>query len=70
MKYLRSLGQLEGRAGFECEVPGEEVERYLEVSECEFGELRAVRHAAEADRFITGWERMPRVLGSDVPEWL
>ncbi|KAH7408498.1 CoA-transferase family III domain-containing protein [Phaeosphaeria sp. MPI-PUGE-AT-0046c] len=72
MKYLRSLGQFKGRSGFErkdFKAP-EEVERYLETYQTGFGELRAVRHAAEIDGLAVGWDVLPKPLGSDKPEWL
>ncbi|KAF9630685.1 CoA-transferase family III [Lasiodiplodia theobromae] len=70
MKYLRSLGQYEGRSGFDC--PGftaDEVGGYLEVRESGLGVLKAVRHSASVEGFEPGWDRMPQPLGSDEAEW-
>ena len=73
MKYLRSLGQYEGKSGFECpdfnsqdEVPA----RCFEERNSEFGKIKAVRHSARVDGLAVGWDIMPRPLGSDKPEWL
>lgn len=72
MKFLRSLGQWEGKTGFECLDPckAEEVEEYLEQRESGFGVLRAVRHSAGVEGAMPGWDVMPKVLGSDRAEWL
>ncbi|KAL1615350.1 hypothetical protein SLS56_011852 [Neofusicoccum ribis] len=72
MKYLRSLGQYEGKSGFECADVGspEEVEEFLETRQSGFGPLRAVRHSASVDGCEPGWDLMPKPLGSDEPEWL
>ncbi|KAF4536428.1 CoA-transferase family III [Lasiodiplodia theobromae] len=70
MKYLRSLGQYEGRSGFDCAgFTAEEVEGYLEVRESGLGVLKAVRHSASVEGFEPGWDRMPQPLGSDEAEW-
>ncbi|KAK0610288.1 Succinate--hydroxymethylglutarate CoA-transferase [Lasiodiplodia hormozganensis] len=70
MKYLRSLGQFEGRSGFDCAgFTADEVEGYLEVRESGLGVLKAVRHSASVEGFETGWDRMPKPLGSDEAEW-
>ncbi|OJD29994.1 carnitine dehydratase [Diplodia corticola] len=69
-KYLRSLGQYEGRSGFECEgIPADEVEGYMEVRESGLGMLKAVRHSASIEGYETGWDYMPKPLGSDEAEW-
>lgn len=71
MKYLRSLGQFDGRTGFYCRMPGEEeVEGYLEARMSEFDELKALKHSASVEGAMTGWDIMPKPLGSDRPEWL
>ncbi|CZR63047.1 probable CAIB/BAIF family enzyme [Phialocephala subalpina] len=72
MKYLRSLGQYEGKTVFDCWDPKkpEEVEKYLETRDTGFGELRAVRHSASVEGAMPGWDIMPQQLGSDRPEWL
>jgi crotonobetainyl-CoA:carnitine CoA-transferase CaiB-like acyl-CoA transferase len=72
MRYLKSLGQHNGRSGFErkdFKRPGE-VTRYLETRTTGFGQLTAVKHAASIDGVSVGWKNMPKPLGSDAPEWL
>ncbi|OJJ47988.1 hypothetical protein ASPZODRAFT_15436 [Penicilliopsis zonata CBS 506.65] len=68
MKYLRSLGQYEGRSGFETtdyecvrDVPSEN----LETRETGFGVMTAVRHSASIEGVAVGWDIMPKPLGSD-----
>lgn len=69
MKYMKSLGQYEGRTGFfDCQL--EEVEEYLETRETEFGQLKAVKHSAFVEGAMPGWDVMPKPLGSDRAEWL
>jgi crotonobetainyl-CoA:carnitine CoA-transferase CaiB-like acyl-CoA transferase len=72
MKYLRSLGQYEGKTGFHCWDPSkpEEVEEYLETKDTGFGELSAVKHSAAVEGAMPGWDVMPNPLGSDRAEWL
>ncbi|OCK83564.1 CoA-transferase family III [Lepidopterella palustris CBS 459.81] len=72
MKYLRSLGQYPGKTGFQCEdcIKAEDVEEFLETKMSAFGALRAVKHSATIDGVETGWDIMPKPLGSDKPEWL
>ena len=72
MKYLRSLGQYEGRSGFEGWDPSkaEEIEEYLETRDSGFGELRAVKHSASVEGAMPGWDIMPKPLGSDSAEWI
>lgn len=74
MKYLRSLGQYEGRSGFEVggDLPSavEMDPGWFETRTTGFGELRGVRHSAALDGCATGWEEMPKPLGSDSPVWL
>ncbi|CAO2651493.1 Nn.00g040630.m01.CDS01 [Neocucurbitaria sp. VM-36] len=72
MKYLRSLGQYAGKTGFEKKTPKEPktLLAYMETRESGFGELEAVRHAAEIAGLEVGWEIMPKPLGSDAPVWL
>jgi len=72
MKYLRSLGQFEGKSVFnrkDFKRP-EDVDQYLETRETGFGELRAVRHSASIEGVEVGWEQMPKPLGSDKSVWL
>lgn len=73
MKYLRSLGQFEGKSGFETkdftctkDVP----EDYLETRETGFGEMTAIRHSASIEGVNVGWDIMPKPLGSDEKKWL
>lgn len=69
--YLRSLGQLPGKSGFECEdVTFTEAQEYTEAKESGFGELKAVKHSASIEGMDIGWDVMPKKLGSDKPEWL
>jgi hypothetical protein len=72
MKYLRTLGQYEGKTGFDCWEPSmqKEVEEYLETRESGFGELRAVKHSADVEGARPGWDVMPKPLGSDRAEWM
>ncbi|KAF2126048.1 CoA-transferase family III [Dothidotthia symphoricarpi CBS 119687] len=58
MKYLRSLGQHEGKSGFDRRDftrPGN-VEMYLETKQTPFGEMRAVKHAAHIEGVDVGWD--------------
>lgn len=73
MKYLRSLGQFDGKDGFSSrgysqntDVP----EEYLETRETGFGQMKAVRHSAKIQGTEVGWDIMPNPLGSDDKEWL
>ncbi|KAL4985171.1 CoA-transferase family III domain-containing protein [Aspergillus falconensis] len=73
MKYLRSLGQFEGKTGFESrdytctsDVPVD----FLERRETGFGEMVAVRHSAAIEGVEVGWDVMPKPLGTDRKEWL
>jgi hypothetical protein len=72
MKYLRSLGQFEGKTGFDREnfTKPEEAEKYQETRQTGFGELRAIRHSATIEGVDVGWEEMPKPLGTDQPAWL
>lgn len=71
MKYLRSLGQYEGRHGFECEdiVDKDQIGDLLETGLSAFGKMRYVRHSAHIDGIEVGSRRMPVVLGTDTPVW-
>ena len=72
MRYLRSLGQYEGKSGFgrkDFRQP-EDVRQFLETRQTGFGELAAVKHAATIAGVQIGWEIMPKPLGSDDPVWL
>jgi hypothetical protein len=71
MKYLRSLGQYEGKSGFgRKDINPGDVDAYLESKQTAFGELRAIGHAARIDGMQLGWDQMPKPLGSDKPVWL
>lgn len=73
MKFLRSLGQHEGRSGFDCDdiksqedAPAE----ILEERDSGFGRIRAVKHPAKVEGVEVGWDVMPKPLGSDEAKWL
>lgn len=73
MKYLRSLGQFEGKTGFQTEdftstqdVP----EEYLETRKTGFGDMTAVRHSASVEGVKVGWDIMPMPLGAERKAWL
>ncbi|RAQ67360.1 CAIB/BAIF family enzyme [Aspergillus flavus] len=73
MKYLRSLGQYDGKSGFETQdftctkdVP----EQYLETRDTGFGVMTAIRHSASIEGVDVGWDIMPNPLGSDEKKWL
>lgn len=72
MRYLRSLGQYEGKTGFDRKdfKRPEDVSGHLETKQTAFGELQVVRHAARICGLDVGWEHMPKPLGSDEPVWL
>lgn len=75
MEYLRSLGQWEGREGFDGAegLPGaiDEVDDELvESRECGFGQLKALKHAAGVEGVRVSWDVIPKALGSDDPVWL
>jgi hypothetical protein len=66
MKWLRSLGQYPSPVGCASSLDDDLFERKISA----FGELRAVRHAAQIDGAMPGFDFMPRQLGSDDPRWL
>ncbi|RYC57310.1 hypothetical protein CHU98_g8908 [Xylaria longipes] len=77
-KYLRSLGQFEGRSGFEGDdvtvlgVDGDRTEdekALFETRDTSFGEMTFLRHSASVEGLEPGWERMPSPLGSDEAVW-
>ncbi|KAI1437862.1 CoA-transferase family III [Xylaria sp. CBS 124048] len=75
MKYLRSLGQFEGRSGFEgedCTILGtdEEEKEYFETRQTVFGEMRFLKHSAHVEGLEPGWDRMPTPLGSEEAVWV
>jgi crotonobetainyl-CoA:carnitine CoA-transferase CaiB-like acyl-CoA transferase len=72
MRYLRSLGQYEGKTGFERKdfKRPEDAGEYLETRQTGFGELKAVKHAARIAGVEIGWKTMPKPLGSDDSTWI
>jgi crotonobetainyl-CoA:carnitine CoA-transferase CaiB-like acyl-CoA transferase len=73
MRYLRSLGQFEGRLGFQApdyncmaDVPAE----YMETRDTGFGEMTAVCHSGSIQGVEVGWDIMPKPLGLDEKRWL
>ncbi|KAI1127221.1 CoA-transferase family III [Nemania abortiva] len=79
-KYLRSLGQYEGRSGFEGDdlsvlgVDGdgrrtEEEQAFFDTRQTPFGEMTFLRHSASVEGFEPGWDLMPSPLGSDEAVW-
>ena len=78
-RYLRSLGQWEGREGFEGAVGLQGMEELskakgegelFEERMSGFGMLKALRHAARVEGREPGWDLMPRKLGSGEARWL
>ncbi|OJZ91389.1 hypothetical protein ASPFODRAFT_41819 [Aspergillus luchuensis CBS 106.47] len=74
MKYLRSLGQYEGKTGFQGSPdytrPQNVPTEYFETRSTGFGEMTAIRHAANIEGVEIGCEVMPKPLGSDEKRWL
>ncbi|GJC86128.1 CaiB/baiF CoA-transferase family protein ZK892.4 [Colletotrichum liriopes] len=73
MKYLRSLGQYPGRTGFEASDAQTSLdvgEDLFEKRETDFGVMKYLKHSAVVEGLETGWDIMPKVLGSDEPRWL
>ncbi|KAI0450024.1 CoA-transferase family III [Xylaria acuta] len=79
-KYLRSLGQFEGRSGFEggdwtalgdggSEERTKEEKTLFETRHTPFGEMMFLKHSANLEGFEPGWDRMPSLLGSDEAVW-
>lgn len=66
MKWLRSLGQYQSLVDCASSLDDD----LFETRTSAFGELRAVRHAAQVDGAMPGFDFMPRPLGSDEPRWL
>ena len=64
-QWLRSLGRVEG--GFGITKPG--IAPYLETSASGFGELKAVRHAAQLERTPARYARQSMPPGSHEPRW-
>lgn len=73
MRYLRGLGQYEGRSGFDHKLYKDIADVPIEMREtrtCAFGKLEAIKHAAQIDGVEVGWKEMPKPLGSDEAAWL
>ncbi|KAI0111157.1 CoA-transferase family III [Nemania sp. FL0031] len=77
-KYLRSLGQYDGRSGFEGEdlsvIAGygersEDEQAFFDTRQTPFGEMTFLRHSARVEGLEPGWDRMPVPLGSDEAVW-
>ena len=67
-RWLWELGRLAD--GLACSEPSTaEVEALLETSQSPFGEIRAVRHAAQLAETPARWERPTVPLGTHPPEW-
>jgi hypothetical protein len=70
MKFLRSLGQYEGRDAFDCSDPSSQAivpAEYFETFQTDAGTLKAVRHAAHLDGIEVGTDRIHSAVSS--PEW-
>ena len=73
MKYLKSLGQYQGRAGFNTKgynMPEDVPKGLFETRDSVFGKLTALRHSASIEGVDVGWDIMPKPLGSDKARWL
>ena len=67
-RWLQNLGQIEN--GFDCIAPTHEaVVDVMETSKSGYGDLTAVRHAAEMSDTPCRWERPSMPLGSHIPVW-
>lgn len=74
MKYLRSLGQYEGKSGFEGDdfVSWRDREAFANLLDRKpgaFGEMEYLRHSAKVDEAMPDWDLMPKPLGSDEAKW-
>ncbi|KAF3926358.1 hypothetical protein AA313_de0202455 [Arthrobotrys entomopaga] len=71
MKYISSLGRIPGREGFDNIAPisTELDDEFFETRDCDFGELRAVKHAGQIDGVEVGPRYMPTKLGHYEPQW-
>ena len=75
MKYLRTLGQYDGKSGFEGEEfvnwrDREYLEKYLDSKPGSLGHMEFLRHSASVEWAMPGWDLMPKPLGSDAAVWL
>lgn len=74
MKYLRSLGQYEGKSGFEGDGfvswrDREGIQKYLDRKPGAFGQMEFLRHSAAVEGAMPDWDIMPKPLGSDEAKW-
>ncbi|KAL4940095.1 hypothetical protein BDV06DRAFT_230556 [Aspergillus oleicola] len=72
-RYLRSLGQYEGRTGFGAPGYGSNADvkgDYLELGESGFGRMEFIRHSGVVEGVCVGWDVLPKALGSDEKRWL
>lgn len=74
MKYLRSLGQYEGKSGFEGDNfiswrDREGFRKYLDRQPGAFGQMEFLSHSAVVEGAMLGWDIMPKPLGSDEAKW-
>lgn len=66
--WLRNLGRIDG--GLHCRDPGlEDVRDRLEETASGFGQLTAIRHAAELSITLVRWSRPSVPLGTHAPAW-
>lgn len=74
MKYLRSLGQYEGKNGFQCEdisSPEGLSPEMLETRDSGYGRLQAIKHSASIDGLYVGWDLMPqKPVNAGSVKWL
>lgn len=72
MRYLRSLGQYEGKSGFACEniTDADQVQDLMDTKSGSFGNISYVRHSADIEGVEVGSARMPVPSGSDAAAWL
>jgi len=73
MKYLRSLGQLDGNIGPDHSgrnLVGDVPADMFEERDSAFGKIRALKHSAHIKGVGVGWAIMPKPLGSDDARWV
>jgi hypothetical protein len=72
MNYLCSLGQYEGKSGFNSQdfLKNEDAAEFMETRQTELGELTAVRHSAVIEGTEVGWDIVSHKPGIDTPKWL
>ncbi|KAF3930944.1 hypothetical protein ABW19_dt0209528 [Dactylella cylindrospora] len=74
MKYITSLGRVEGKEGFKSEgIPrngnAESLKGFMETRECRLGVMSALRHAGEIEGVDVGYQHMPTELGFHEAAW-